>query len=1001
MSELLINGIEYNYKPGFSIKRILSDTLDTALVIIPQVTEMEIEPLDRAELHGKKMYVSAYTRKVVSFESPRVYNYQVELISMTMYLQRIWMPNRSVTQPIVGTKKTIYEVLNNYIAVYAPSLSLSMDLYDKTYNVTCPEVQWNAPSLYEVMNDLLSVVGCVVTMTDYDVVSVIDINARGSAIDESKLNNFEVFQSVETYANEIESNVSNAVYRKRNVKTFEIITPRTTQDAMLTTDNAELILSKPVYAIDKIELAVYTDVSGVVDIDITDHVVEKTVYDTYYSSAEIGIVNGTNYKRNAIYYTEGSNVIKGLSYSEPSYLGFSGRKAIVNIAYDILGISSLIDLTLVNSDIPRIGFRVWYTTQEDVKFTTYKDDTIKNSSILVNNQDTSYVDLSAVGTKNKNLVNQMANRENVIYGRYETEGDIPELGDTIDSYVLVESEVAYHQGYFQFTGKLYDNYVMQNMYVQLKNKRRFLQITSAKDSFLSRHLNKYILTFSLSQLTKYAIFENYLLHFGRTLYFPEMVEMSFVYADTITRTLAITPSIHVIGNAILVSIEMVDNNNAGVQIVKVDSALINKETSYVDVQGEFDALQMRVFRNVNDPIYTPQFLSEFSSTREVALERTRLYPELIEGWTVNEDNMIFDTDLLYRYKDNREITAEVLQFTFMADSDIYIGSQYYEDSPLSYIGDVDKEYYVYVSTSELYVRGASVVIGTLQSGVAIQVTFNRITNSIPLATWQTMNVVSWGIADADGNLILGVNGDDKIIYLNSSYAYDPIIITISDVDISGSVSVSYMKGTDTVIDDVDISGYVTVDYAKAGDIIISDVAIFGAASATGSQGNDYNITDVAIFGYASATSAYIPVNNATISDVSISGYASVSYTGVPSSNLTVSDVDIFGYISESHTGQTLSGQYIWVDGGTVPVGGAVCSEASHVDNVRCDATPIDCEFVIDYQYVAGTNESTSQPTCGEGGYTNCTYSGGGQWFCTVYVSDVTYEYTNCEVCTAI
>jgi hypothetical protein len=593
----------------------------------------------------------------------------------------------------------------------------------------------------------------------------------------------------------------------------------------------------------------------------------------------------------------------------------------------------------------------------------------------------------------------MANRENVIYGRYTTESDIPELGDTIDSYVLVESEVAYHQGYYQFTGKLYDNYVMQNMYVQLKNKRRFLQITSAKDSFLSRHLNKYILTFSLSQLTKYAIFENYLLKFGRTLYFPEMVEMSFIYADTIARTIALTPSVHVVGNAILVSISMVDNNNAGLQIVKVDSALINKETSYVDVNGEFDALQMRVFKNVDD--YAPDFVSSDEATRELALERTRLYPEIIEGWTVNEDNMIFDTDLLYRYKDNREITAEVLQFTFMADSDIYIGSQYYEDSPLSYIGDTDKEYYVYVSTSELYVRGASVVLGTLQSGVSVQVTFNRITNSIALATWQGMSVASWGIADADGNLILGVNGSDKIIYLNSSYAYDPVIITISDVSISGSVSVSYVKGTDIDIDDVDISGYATVNYAKAGDVLISDVAIFGTASATSAKGNDAVISDVAIFGYASETYAYIPVNNATISDVSISGYASVSYTGVPSESFTVSDVAIFGSVSEQHTGQTLSGQYIWVAGGTIPIGSAVCSEASHVDNVKCDSTN-QCQLVYDYSYLSNTDDTTSQ-TCIDGVETILCEPTTGifDYICYVSTGDIVPVYSNCKICTAI
>src|SRR3990167_11120970 len=84
-------------------------------------------------------YVSTIRRKLTSFTPPRMWNYEIGLISPTIYLQRVILPNRGVTQRFRNVKLSVWDKMQQYISVYAPTLTLSYELQVKTENVICPD----------------------------------------------------------------------------------------------------------------------------------------------------------------------------------------------------------------------------------------------------------------------------------------------------------------------------------------------------------------------------------------------------------------------------------------------------------------------------------------------------------------------------------------------------------------------------------------------------------------------------------------------------------------------------------------------------------------------------------------------------------------------------------------------------------------------------------------------------------------------------------------------
>lgn len=757
MATITLNGNEMVFEYGFYIKEHYNQTLNTGKIIFPHVGKLEIEPMDDVVIadgsYTKNMVVSYYKATIAEYGTPNTYNYEVELVSHTIGLQRILLPNRSITQPLTGTKKTIWDVISHYLQLYHTDYaSLDTDeLQAFTETTVAPEMAWNNPTLFEVINDLLSVLKAVVTMPDRYKISYLKRDEIGSEIATSKYYNIEYAQSIENYAYTLQSELKNVYVDYVNYRS-QHITPRTVGSPILDTSNVSLILDKPIGLITKVIMSivrteqvdevegvpVYDDVRR--DVDITSHVVPKQVYDLAKVSNS-GSPESGNYKRDLLYYIEGGTTIDGLAYNENTWYSISAPMAIANIFYNE---TSGADLGLDYFD--DISFYVEYITAEDVKFDTDRDMTISHDSIMPNAQTTSYVDLLAFSKQNKQLVNSMSNDDAIIYGRLDTASDVPELSDYIDEYITSQRMIVFEDGFVEYTAQLSKNYFSAISFTGINAERRYTSIASGNDALLSHHLNKLYFLVTKEVISSPQDLLTYLWSVGVT-----DKQIGLITFDTdVKDAYGIIGSAHYTTDSILYSIRMEDNYNVGMAQDDVGIKLNQSYTPYVDDEGEFTSFVAKFYIGNQNADIESSSVATFIS----GLEKARALPNLL--FTPDVNDLIYETDTLYRYKDDREITAETWQFMVKGDDGIYITPEFFRDS--AFFGN-SKTLKVLYSTTQTYNKFSEVAVGTDASA-----TITVVDNKLHVVTAVT-GATSWALTSTDGDTYIMVNGDICDLYM--------------------------------------------------------------------------------------------------------------------------------------------------------------------------------------------------------------------------------------------
>ena len=762
MVKIYLNGTEIAYKPDFYITEEYSEALDTGKVIIPQVALMSIEPFDvikiedTAESYTKYMCVSSVHKKVVKWSTPKLYDYDIGLVSNTIRLQRIILPNRSITQSLVGTNKTIKDVLFNFVNMYAPNFTISTALSSATEYVTCPEMKWERPTLFEVFNDLLAVINACVTMTTATEISYLPFNLIGSEITDSDINGYETEQSIEDYANTVEMDASNVVSNQRNAITTDWISVRTTQGPVLTTKNAEIIVEKPIYEIKSITARWNSTFSY----DITDYCLEKKEYDLLKSSNSATVWLGDGYKRHYIYFEEGSNVIKGLCDSESTW--FLGADSGLPI---ITRLNNMASATLSAADVFKLVFKIYYTTIEGVKFTSEKEVPLTYDSALINGQDSTYVNMETAAKKQQQTVNRLGNPEITIYGKYSLLASVPSLADYYDTdYILSKRTISFGASSKTFTGVLTKNYVKKYLFTGLNSRKRYTQLLPANEAFICNHLTKIKLQFSFTNASTNAALENHLLKFGS--YFPIKCSLIRTHytGGTSSTYIGLAGSAFVAGKSLVYNFRMQDNFTSAMcveptfNILGVNAASGMSFVPYVDSRGEFIIYDVTMFTTLDNTGIESSVEAEYNP----ALQRCRAYPEISSG----TDNAVYQKLNIFRYKDNREIMSETYQFFIKGNDNIFVTDKFYQDSPLTC-----------ETTQNLRVRYAfntyydeTSIFGVGNNGY-LKFDVTRTNNYIEITPLEDngvteASIVSWGITDINNKLYIGVNSSTLRIYLN-------------------------------------------------------------------------------------------------------------------------------------------------------------------------------------------------------------------------------------------
>ena len=812
MIKFTLDGKEYSVQDDVVIRDGTSEELASYIITIPNSEKLDIETMDYGvlELDDRNMLsmvLNAYNEETIAF-NPLRYRYTLSLISETIKLQKISCPNLKITKRGVKTPLTIWEKMQQYYEVYIqpqyPELTLSSDLQELLGDTICPEKMWNRPNMYEVFNELLQVKNAQVDVRlnqiTYKYPKLDDI---GNEIDVNKLSLENHTQNINDYANKLDIEVKNGI---GDISAYSIqgISQRTYSAAVLTEDNAQFILDKPIDEIYNVRIFVPTTAisEDYYELDITQYVVENNIYNTYYTSSNgvdfMATTDDIRYKRLALHYTQGSNTIDGLGYDEKQLIA-SSKSAIRTIVYRLIyqmygedAAKVAVETTL--TPIPKTpDSRKWmlvvnYRPIDSFRFNVSKKS--KHNATLQDNQVDSYVDIKDFINSEQEKLNRFGNKSMIISGKYKSYNDIPKLSDYIDDYILAEREIVIHDHFVLFKGTLYKDYVRKNVYYGLNSRKRNTIIATGKEALLRNDIIERDYSFSTTNekpLEKHYV-QRYLLSGINEYGLKGIIQPSLNNAliktydkdgkDILGENFIIKKMTSYADSKInLANFSMEDNFSAGMKTSeKGDIGGYGQEyISYVDSDGEFKKISINIRTNESSYIVgdmqmenyryeTSSNLPLLSETEDVALFPTTYHIDTLEK---------------VLYKDNGEITAITTQYNFIDSDEVIIGT-FGKYTPVGLNRKNIPDLVIYYSNIETYEIGDKTCKGQKSNAYIdnqMQKNWNdgdrtNVFNYINIYNTTGMNNCrSWAIGRENGELLLGINcinGFKNTIYMNEN-----------------------------------------------------------------------------------------------------------------------------------------------------------------------------------------------------------------------------------------
>ena len=276
-------GKSYDLVAGSVFIENFNETLDSASIHLTNIYEedrLHINPYDYCYIYDldsdfiKYFVIDNYVESFVNITG-NIYDYQINLMSPTKWLEKIQLPNRTILHSLVSGQLTITQHLQHFLSIYIPKIKLTKDgvnwsydylidfseLLDETseiyqkFNVKCPDLSWNNPTLREVINTLMSVVGCIVKI-DNRKLSYLDLRANPNAflIPTGKAFDFKKSLSSDSYVNTITTFAENLLGEDNRVKN-EMLGFRDKDNVILKHDeNLYITTSLPIAKVENLTL---------------------------------------------------------------------------------------------------------------------------------------------------------------------------------------------------------------------------------------------------------------------------------------------------------------------------------------------------------------------------------------------------------------------------------------------------------------------------------------------------------------------------------------------------------------------------------------------------------------------------------------------------------------------------------------------------------------------------------------------------------------------------
>lgn len=596
---------EYEISEGAVFTENYNETLDSGTILIQQLpSEIDIEPYDIVEIedddnkiNARRMCIDSYTKTQTSLNPP-IFKYEIKLFSETKLLETIICPSLSITKlepksadPLnpVNPLRSVYYYINQYVDLYGTKTdydltditftnkySLDSRVYDKFNSIVCPEMQWNNPTLREVLNDLMMVADCIPVLHN-NVIDYIDLSVVGNEItaeQKSYINYIQEEQSSDDYVSDIKMHLVNAANNtvpsgttipSDSTSIVEKIGFRNNESYLLTTENILLQTSYPIWKLFYCKMYFtadttiqYTyptpDTTLTLDHDLLGNVVLKdnaidyipeyaewltknVFYGAWGSVANIG-----EYRNTCLYYVRGGKNIYNFNAKYESSVLFientqylfqkiiESNQSMANLriaAQEYLdsiypdGNAQLVDIAPQFKTFKECDFEVKYEPIDDFVFSASKIPAPRHKRQIIDNQTNSYVDINKQGMLEYFKANRLGNKMVLINGRYTTnESAMPSLSEKINDKIIFTKQISVYNAYINANYYATDNYVLQNYFTGVKSKIRSWRVVSGQEALLRSELIKFYINSNIQGLysdyykvPKYANMEDYISYF--------------------------------------------------------------------------------------------------------------------------------------------------------------------------------------------------------------------------------------------------------------------------------------------------------------------------------------------------------------------------------------------------------------------------------------------------------------------------------------------------------
>lgn len=269
----------FNILPDATFSYCANEELDSANIILTHLREQiaNLKPYDWCQIYdennnkvGNRFLIDSFQCKEINIKQ-HIYQYTIALMSETKLLEKVQLPNRQWLAKIDGSKRKLYDAIDQLMRIYSPKVKVTDNnkfKYDylikwdysalqEKFNVDLKDLSLSQPTLRQALTAMMIQVGCLPTVENGEL-SWLDLRQEPSNfVVNDTMNYFETSMASDSYVNSLVSQGDNILDTK-NECVNEILHFTDKENALLKqTENLFLETSKPIYYVNNLTMCLF------------------------------------------------------------------------------------------------------------------------------------------------------------------------------------------------------------------------------------------------------------------------------------------------------------------------------------------------------------------------------------------------------------------------------------------------------------------------------------------------------------------------------------------------------------------------------------------------------------------------------------------------------------------------------------------------------------------------------------------------------------------------